>query len=250
MAEVVKRGPWKAPELAEPRPVTPSKPPAKEITVGKVSPIDSLEELPKKVLDSLLEGLTAAPQDFAIMGMGFVVGYEGMDVMAFLMKPLNDMLLGFGDLLKGAAMKPLELVLPLANLPIQMGAGALDLLKLVGGPVIFPDKHITPAAKGMAGSGTSYYGPPPADFVGQWPPYGITLSSLQQKIDDLPDGPDKTKLTFEQWAAEVKIKVLMGFMGAILAYTITRPGVAQTIVTEIGDTMQAAIRATGEAVPL
>jgi len=224
----------------------------KDVTIGRIKGVEKIEDLPKAILDSLLEGLTTSPQDFAIMGMGFLVGYEGMDIMAFMMKPFNDMMNNALAVFKGASEaipKAMDTMFDLANIPTQMGGIAQDLFDLIVGGKWFPNKHITPASKGQAGPGTSYYGaPPPGVAPEDWPPYGTTLSKLQDEIDDAPEA-DKLKLTFEQIMAEQKLKILLGCLGAITAYTISRPGVAQTIVGTVGGVIGKGIEAVGEAVP-
>lgn len=227
-----------------------------DISIGKIMGVEKIEDLPKAILDTLLEGLSASPQDFAILGMGFLVGYEGMDIMAFLMKPLNDLVGQFGAVIKGATgLGPvktvMDLVYPMSTIPVQMGGLVQDISKLIGGPIWFPDKHITAASKmpSSLAPGVSYYGPPPAGVAAaDWPPHGISLAKLQDNIANASDA-DKAKLTLEQIVAEQKIKILMGCIGAITAYTLTRPGVAQGIVGALGNVVSGALQGAGAAVP-
>ena len=227
-----------------------------DITIGKIKGVERIEDLPKAILDAMLEGLTAAPQDFAILGMGFLVGYEGMDIMAFLTKPLAGIADNFVKAVSGVAQlggtfSSLDLVYPMGSLPVQMGGIAQDISKLVGGPVIFPDKHITQASKNPSalGPGVSYYGPPPAGVDPKdWPPYGITLQKLEDSKKAAPDA-DKWKYELEQILSEQKIKILMGCMGAITAYTLTRPGVMPAIAGALGNVVSGALQGAGAAVP-
>lgn len=229
---------------------------------GQIRDVRKVEELPGAILDALMEGMGKNPADFAILGMGFYVGYEGFDVMGFLMKPFNDMIgkiaaifspQGAVDLLKLTQLGGFggieSLTQPLATLPVQMGAGWADLIKMVSGVSVYPNKHITPATKMPASlpPGVSYYGPPPEGFEGEWPPYGTTLAALEDKIRS---DPSKTSFVWEQWAAEMKLKVLMGCVGAICAYTISRPGVAQAMIGAAAEVVSGALQGAGEAVPL
>jgi hypothetical protein len=227
-----------------------------EISIGKIMGVERIEDLPKAILDTLLEGLSANPQDFAILGMGFLVGYEGLDVTAFMMRSLKDMVDNFGQILikgiTGTISKTVEdLVYPMSQIPVQMGGIIQDISKLIGGPVWFPDKHITPATRmpSSLGPGVSYYGPPPAGIAAaDWPPYGISLAKLQDSIASAAEA-DKAKLMLEGIIAEQKIKILMGCIGAITAYALTRPGVAQSLVGALGNVVSGALQGAGSAVP-
>ena len=232
--------------------------------LGAVADIKKIEDLPAKIFDAMLEGLAKKPAEFVVLGMGFLLGYEGQDIMAYIMRPFTDMIksitslkLSSGTSLTSAVATGLgnqpALQYPVSTIAVQMGFGWNDLVKAATGVAIFPNKHITPASK-LANElppGVSYYGAAPEGFQGDWPPYGTTLAELEDKIRNAKnDGKPTAGLSLEQWAAEFKIKVLLGCVGALTAYTLSRPGVAQTLITEIGDTVQAGIRAMGEAVPL
>lgn len=233
---------------------------------GLIRDIHSIEDLPKALFDSFLEGLTAAPQDFAIMTMGFIVGYEGIDLLGQIMKPFNDMM---QNVVKGisGSVTDLTKLLPIgtfdmANMPVQMGGLVQDLTKLVANGLddtgdltklltLFPNKHITPAIRmpGDLGPGVSYYGPPPSGYTGDWPPYGTTLSKLEtEKME--ADKAELWKWELEQILTEQKLKIITGCVAAISAYAITRPGVAQSIMGAIGSMIQGALVGAGEAVPL
>ena len=226
------------------------------VTVGRVMDISKLEDLPKQLINSLLEGLSASPQDFVILGMGFLVGYEGMDILAFLMKPLNDLAKSMGSIFKGATdfvpSVAADLLYPIAALPTQMGGLVQDISRVTGGPVWFPNKHITAASKNPSslGPGVSYYGPPPAGVdPADWPPYGTTLQKLQDEIANASSS-DALKLRLEAIAAEQKLKILMGCMGAITAYTLSRPGVVSALAEATGNVVSGALQGLGSAVPL
>lgn len=253
---------------------------ASEAERGQVRDVKKIEDLPGAIIDSLLEGATAKAPDFAVLGMGFLVGYEGMDIMGFLMKPFNEMVDKVIEAFKTAALMPVEaaaaaltsagdvagtiadltriggfgkiesLVYPLASLPIQMGTGWNDLIKIITGLSVYPNKHITPATKAGVSlpPGVSYFGPPPVGYEGDWPPYGTTLSNLEAEKETAGE-PAKTALEFEQLMAELKLKVLMGCMGALTAYILTRPGVVPAIVGTAGEIVSGALQGAGSAVP-
>ena len=234
---------------------------------GRIRDIESIEDLPKALVDSFFEGLTTAPQDFAIMAMGFIIGYEGYDLVGMLLKPVNEMVTnavkgmvsGAGELARNTAIGAFDM----ANMPIQMGGTLQDIAKLAAQVAdgtgdltkiltLFPNKHITPATK-MApelGPGVSYWGPPPEGYDPEkWPPYGTTLSKLEDEKTAHAADDDWWKWEFEQIAAELKLKVITGCIGGITAYALTRPGVLQSIGQSISTIVAGALEGAGEAVP-
>lgn len=229
---------------------------APTIDQGVLSTIEKLKEVPLRTVEALLEGLAKRPEDFAIMGLGFVVGYEGIDIMGVLFKPIKDILGNLGDLTKLAGGP----IVPQVDLSaIAMAASSVvDLVKLATGPItgdyktlfgLFPNKHITPASKNpnLLAPGISFYGPAPTGFTGPWPPYGTTLGTLEDQIQNaVPGSGEDWNLRFEQWWVEQKVKIVMGCTGAILAYMVTRPGFVTGIISGIGELT----KGVGEIVPL
>lgn len=234
---------------------------------GLLTTIEKLQEVPLRTIEALLEGLSAKPADFAIMGLGFVCGYEGIDLMQMMMKPFKDMA---GSII-GIAKNPAD-ILKLVGGPIvpqidlsavaMNASGIVDLIKITSVPLggvfgnvadksgifsLFPNKHITPATKNpsMLAPGVSYYGPPPSGFTGPWPPYGTTLANLEDQKLTASD-EDKWKYELEQWWLEARIKIVMGCAGAILAYMVTRPGFVTEMVKGVGEIT----KGIGEIVPL
>lgn len=216
-----------------------------KIDQGKLDTIEKIEELPYRAVEALLEGLSTKPADFAIMGLGFVVGYHGLDVAAFIQKAMVDGMNKAIEAAKGAAFKPLELALDLGAIPIDPAGIALEIVRLVGGPAL-PNKHITPATKrpDLLQPGVSYYGPPPVGFEGEWPPVGTTLSKLQDGKDNASD-EDKWKWDLEILLADFKLRMVLGCAGAITAYTLSRPGV----LTGMASAAAEGIKGIGEIVP-
>jgi len=228
------------------------------IDQGVIQTIDKLKEVPLRTLEALLEGLDKDPVNFAVLGLGFICGYESIDIMGVMMKPFKDILGNVTDLTKLAGGP----IIPQFDLSaVAMGPmGLLDLVKLVGGPLglgdkadlsgiysIFPNKHVTPASKNpnMVAPGVSYYGPPPTGFTGPWPPYGTTLANLEDEKNAAAD-ENKWKYDLEQWWLDQKVKIVMGCTGAIIAYMITRPG----FVTGMASAVAESIKGLGEIVPL
>jgi hypothetical protein len=211
-----------------------------QIDQGSLASIDKLKEIPLRTIEAILEGLDKDPVNFAVLGLGFVVGYEGIDMMGILFKPIKDLLSGLPDLAKLAGGP----IVPQFDLSaVAMGASSLvDLAKLAtGGDAgilenLFPNKHIAPASKNpnLLAPGISYYGAPPAGYTGEWPPLGTTLGRLEDEIRNAPEA-DKPKYAFEQWWLEQKVRIVMGCTGAIVAYMLTRPGFVSESLKGIGE---------------
>lgn len=222
-----------------------------QVDQGTIATIDKLKEVPLRTIEALLEGLTKDPANFAVLGLGFIVGYEGIDMMGVLFKPIRDLLSGLPDLAKLASGP----IIPQFDLSsVAMNASSMvDLAKiatggdtgLLGG--LFPNRHITPASKNpnLLAPGISYYGAPPVGYTGNWPPYGTTLGKLQDEIDKV-SAEKKLKYTFEQWWLEQKVKIVMGCTGAIVAYMLTRPGFVPETLKGLGEIT----KGIGEIAPL
>lgn len=230
---------------------------------GTLETIDRIGEIPKRTVEALLEGLTKNPADFAIMGCGFIVGYEGLDVMGYMMRQMKEMVVGAAsmmanlpagtspitDFMKLLPLRVEDYSIDVANLPTELGGGIGGIFeflsKSIGGPE-WPGKHITPASKGeITTPGISYWGPPPEGWTGAWPPYGITLSQLEGAKKAAAD-KDKWKWDLELVLADAKLKIVLGCLGAIAAYTISRPGFISGVLSGVGDIT----KGVGEIVPL
>ena len=53
---------------------------------GVLKSIESWEDMPKRLLEAIMEGLAKEPSKWAILGLGFYLGYKGMDVLAYFTK--------------------------------------------------------------------------------------------------------------------------------------------------------------------
>ena len=216
---------------------------------GKLERIEKIQDLPLRMAEAILEGISSKPGDMAVLGMGFFAGYMGYDMVQYMMRPFKEMIGSAGDTLGQIPNRITDVVFPLADLPIEIAAGPLSgtvdtLMRAVGGPAIMPGKRITPATKGQVTSpGVSYYGPAPTGFAGDWPPHGITLAQIQAEIDK--DDENKPWWEFELIAAETELKLVCGCMSAIAAYALTRPGAIQGILEGLGSITQG----VGEIVP-
>ncbi len=208
---------------------------------GSIDTIEKLKDVPLKTIEALLEGLSSSPADFAVLGLGFIVGYEGIDIMSMLTKPITDGMIKGASVIAGiadsnlvkSATSPLVPTFDLAAVPMS-ASGIADLAKIVSDGMIdvFPNKHITPATANpnMLGPGVSYFGPPPEGQTGPWPPVGTTLSNLEDQRLRETDPWREKKLAIEQWWIEHRVRIVMGAAGALIAYALTRPGVAIELI--------------------
>lgn len=210
---------------------------------GKLKQIENLRDLPLRMAEGILEGMASKPADFMVLGMGFFAGYMGYDLMTYMMRPFQEALGAMGKGIGELPSKVACMTFPLADMPIEVGAGlglgTVD--KLTG---IFPGKHITPATKGqITAPGVSYYGPPPKDYQGDWPPHGITLAQIQAEIEK--DNDKRPLWEFELLTAETELKLVCGCLSALAAYALTRPGTIHGILQGIGSITEG----FGEVVP-
>ena len=165
---------------------------------GVLEPIASLEDLPKKIMEAILEGFAKQPQDFAVLGLGFFCGYEGYDVLEHFMKAV-----------------PLAKSNP-ADLAIRMGAGplgvlmpqaAVDVAKLQ----IFPMWSFAEFMRKFTSEGST----------------GIGKAVIPaQDVDTIMADPNRSPESkmIAAYAHNLKARIIMGSMSAIAAYAITRPG--------------------------
>ena len=56
---------------------------------GALESIESWEDMPKRLLEAIMEGLAKEPSKWAVMGLGFYLGYKGMDVLKYFAANLN-----------------------------------------------------------------------------------------------------------------------------------------------------------------
>lgn len=54
-----------------------------------LSSIESLSEVPTKLLESIMEGLAKEPSKWIVMGLGFYVGWQGYDVIKYFVGALK-----------------------------------------------------------------------------------------------------------------------------------------------------------------
>lgn len=56
---------------------------------GVLESIESFQQVPGRLLESILEGLSKEPSKWIVMGLGFYVGWQGYDVIEYFMKALG-----------------------------------------------------------------------------------------------------------------------------------------------------------------
>ena len=56
---------------------------------GALKSIEDWEDMPKRLLEAIMEGLAKEPSKWAVMGLGFYLGYKGMDVLKYVSGNLN-----------------------------------------------------------------------------------------------------------------------------------------------------------------
>lgn len=184
-------------------------------TEGVLETISKLEEIPKRLAEAILEGMSKEPQEFIILGLGFFVGYEGYDILDWLLKGLHTKLKAEtpADIATHAVLGPVSFLAPKT---------ALDITKVA----VFP-----------------WFGALEAFWNANIDLSQVPFKQKQRTDEDIGNDPDKseTQKAIEVWAHDQKARILLGAMGAIAAYAITRPG----FFTGIGDI----VKGIGEIVP-
>jgi len=178
---------------------------------GVLESLESFEQLPNRILEAILEGLAKKPEDFAILGLGFFAGYEGYDVLAHFFSGFGLMKLEeqtASDIITRAASGPAGFIMPQA---------LVDIAKLS----MFPGLAI-------------------GDIIGGKVHEILHPQKTDQQIADDPSKTEDQK-KLDIYIHDLKARMVMGALGAIAAYTITRPG----FISGIGEI----VKGVGEIVP-
>lgn len=181
-------------------------------TEGVLETISKLEEIPKRLAEAILEGMSKEPQEFIILGLGFFIGYEGYDVLDPFLKGIHAKMKSPADAATIALLGPLSLALP---------KQAIDIAKVA----VFP-----------------WFGALEAFWNANIDLSQVPFKQKQRTDEEIRTDPNKSdgQKAVEIWAHDQKARILLGAMGAIAAYAITRPGFFAgigEIVKGIGETV-------------
>ncbi len=201
---------------------------------GVLTPLDQFSDFPARLAEAILEGIAKKPDEFLVLGLGFFVGYEGYDVMAHFMSGLSILNTPQSpeDILARAAMGLPGLLMPqslvdVSKVVVFPWLGPIEKLKEIGDPAAALQKYIS----GYTASSGSMMGAVAKNIAGQANTQGITTDE---------DKTDMEKL-LAAWGHDVKARLLLGALGALTAYMVTRPG----FFSGIGEI----VKGVGEIVP-
>lgn len=239
---------------------------AAEPDAGKIDTLEKASEIPLRFVEAVLEGMTTAPARYAAIGLGFYLGYEGYDVLTWLMSRFR--ISGTkiaASVAESAPDNPVEFMVAASLGPVGFIPGAIDAATILMYPWTAPlgkllDSTKTPQEhrdelkmKTFDGKLTS------GDLLDAWTKdAGVTpLSTLSSILEvaktmaaaiadqveaDIAAGetsPEMEKLK-DSWEL-LRRRILMGSFGAFAALLLTSPG----FLGGIGEI----VKGVGEIVP-
>ena len=155
-----------------------------EHTTGALKSIEDWEDVPKRLLETIMEGLAKEPSKWMVMGLGFYLGYKGFDVLKWFVNTIGKIGSEVGDTI-------LDAVTDLPSLAFAPVNIIVDLLKSLTGAQTDPD---------LVGS----------------------IATVPVTSTEIAADPDKTNL--DLWKHETEAKMIAGAFGALTAVMITTPG--------------------------
>jgi len=185
--------------------------------------ITSMEEMAYRIPETILEGLAKNPKDFVILGLGFFLGWEGLDIFGAISKGFINSVMGAA---KGTAALPLDLsksILDTANIPPSM-------LKFIFAPAML------------------LFGKPSGTISKAHFEDISVLRMTQEELDAqaAKTGTTDPALAFQINWTDIEMHLITGCLGALTAYALTRPGAIGEIIAGVGDI----VKGIGEIVPL
>ena len=208
------------------------------LQAGALRSIESIEDIPKRIIEAIFEGLAKEPSKWMVMAFGFYLGWKGIDVFKYFMNILNDLVDVGGEILK------------------DLGDAAMDMAKIIVLPSLSPVSFLL----GMFGSIVGPVKPKDPDAGVESAPAGSTELSATSEINKGGKGfsapvartseeiaaavadPDDSTTTSDAWAHELEVRMIAGAMGAIAAVMVTQPG----FFAGLGEI----VKGVGEIVPL
>ena len=165
--------------------------PTHEHETGALAGIESLMDVPKRLLEAILEGLAKEPSKWMVIGLGFYLGYKGIDVLKYFMTVFKGVTSKVGEVVEDLTKATLDLTL----IPFLKWDPAEFLLGLFG------------SVTGSVGA---------AD--------GGKKKDAQKPVtsDELAKDPEVSNTTV--WRHELEARMIAGAAGALVAVVVTGPG--------------------------
>ena len=157
---------------------------------GALEGIESLADVPKRLLEAILEGLAKEPAKWMVIALGFYLGYKGIDVLKYFITVFKGLAGSAGEVIDDLTKATLDVTL----IPLLKFDPAEFLLGLFG--------SITGSKKAKEDTDTK-------------PSKPVTT-------EELADDPDSTK--GQVWAHELEARLVAGATGALVAVVVTGPG--------------------------
>ena len=165
--------------------------PTHQHETGALASIESLIDVPKRLLEAIMEGLAKEPSKWMVIALGFYLGYKGIDVLKYFITVLKGIAGAAGAVIDDLTKATLDVTL-IPLLKFDPAKFLLSLFGGIGGPK---------AAKDDA------------------PP---TTPAKPVTSEDLADDPGVS--SSEVWMHELEARLVAGAMGALVAVVVTGPG--------------------------
>ena len=172
--------------------------PTHEHETGALAGIESLMDVPKRLLEAIMEGLAKEPSKWMVIALGFYLGYKGMDVLKYFVQMFKAVAGKVGEVVEDLTKATLDLTL----IPFLKWDPAEFLLSLFGG---------------ITGPKGAEEDAPPK------------VPNKPVTVDELAKDPDVPASAV--WRHELEARLIAGAMGALVAVVVTGPG----FITGIGE---------------
>ena len=202
-------------------------------TVGALRSIENIEDIPKRILEAIFEGLAKEPSKWMVMAFGFYLGYKGIDVFKHFMNILNDLIEAGSEIMKDLG----DAAIDVSKMAVVPALDVVSFLTAMFGSIVGPTAPKDPEADpdttfresetGVTHKGRGYTASVPR-----------TSEDMAAAVAD----PDDPTTSTDGWAHELEVRLIAGAMGAIAAVMVTQPG----FFAGLGEI----VKGVGEIVPL
>ena len=207
--------------------------PTHEHETGALRSIEKIEDIPKRILEAIFEGLAKEPSKWMIMAFGFYLGWKGIDVFKHFMNIINGLIDIGSDILKDLG----DAVIKTSTLAVLPAFDAVSFLLSLFGSITGPSKAKAPDAEPDTSFRESETG-----VVHKGRGYSPSVAKTSAEVEaDIAD-PEQTATDADGFAHDLDVRMIAGAMGAISAVMITQPG----FFAGIGEI----VKGIGEIVPL
>ena len=169
--------------------------PPSTATVGALRSIEEWDDIPKRLLEAIFEGMAKEPSKWIVMGLGFYLGYKGFDVFKWFVDTIGHAGSDIGETI-------LDSAIDMAKVPFLPALSPVTLLLSLFGPIT-----------GALSAPTE--------------PEDAAAPTAPVTSDDIVNDSDKGNL--DLWSHEFEMKMISGAFGALTAISITSGGLGEII---------------------